>query len=46
MIDAIVGRSLMRKTLDDTYQLLDDMANNAFNWQLERAKENQLVSTV
>ena len=26
----------MRRTLDDAYQLLDEMANNAFNWQAER----------
>ena len=37
MIDVTAGGSLMRKTLDDAYQLLDDMANNAFNWQSERA---------
>ena len=37
MVDAIVGGSLMKKTSDDAYQLLDDMANNAFNWQSERS---------
>ena len=37
MVDATVGGSLMRRTSDDAYQLLDDMANNAFNWQSERA---------
>ena len=37
MIDATIGGSLMRRTPDDAYQLLDDMANNAFNWQLERS---------
>ena len=30
MVDATAGESLMRKTPDDAYQLLDDMANNAF----------------
>ena len=37
MVDATAGGSLMRKTPDDSYQLLDDMANNAFNWQSERS---------
>ena len=37
MVDATVGGSLMRKTSNDAYQLLDDMANNAFNWKSERA---------
>ena len=37
MVDATVGESLMRRTLDDAYQLLDDMANNTFNWQSERS---------
>ena len=31
MVDATTGGSLMRRTPDDAYQLLDDMANNAFN---------------
>ena len=39
MVDAKAGGSLMRRTLDDAYQLLDDMANNAFNWQSERANK-------
>ena len=33
MVDATAGGSLMRMTPDDAYQLLDDMANNAFSWQ-------------
>ena len=37
MVDATAGGSLMRMTSNDAYQLLDDMANNAFNWQSERA---------
>ena len=37
MVDATIGGSLMRRTPDDAYQLLDDMANNAFNWQSERS---------
>ena len=32
MVDATAGGSSMRRTLDDAYQLLDDMENNAFNW--------------
>ena len=37
MVDATTGGSLMRKTPDDAYDLLDDMALNAFNWQSERS---------
>ena len=37
MVDAIASGSLIRMTPDDAYQLLNDMANNAFNWQSERA---------
>ena len=37
MVDATAGGSLMRRTPEDAYQLLDDMANNAFNWQSERS---------
>ena len=36
MVDATTGGSLMR-TPDDAYQLLADMANNAFNWKSERS---------
>ena len=37
MVDAIVGGSLIRRTPDDAYQLLDDMANHAFNWKSKRS---------
>ena len=36
MVDATAGGSLMRRTPDDAYRLLDDMVNNVFNWQSER----------
>ena len=37
MVDAIVGGSLMRRTLEDAYGLLDDMALNAFSWNIDRS---------
>ena len=37
MVDATIGVSLMRITLDDAYDLLDDMALNAFNWKSKRS---------
>ena len=37
MVDAIVGGSLMRRTLKDVYELLNDMALNAFSWNSERS---------
>ena len=35
MVDAIAGGSLMKRTPDEAYQLVDDMALNAFNWKSE-----------
>ena len=32
MVNATVGRSLMRRTPKYAYELLDDMALNAFSW--------------
>ena len=37
MVDATTRGSLMRRTLDDAYNLFDDMALNAFNQQFERS---------
>ena len=36
MVDATTGESLMRKTPEDAYGLLDDMALNAFSWNTNR----------
>ena len=36
MVDATAGGSLMRRTLEDAYGLLDDMALNAFSWNTDR----------
>ena len=36
MLDATADGSLMKRTPDEAYQLLDDMALNAFNQQSER----------
>ena len=36
MVDATAGGSLMRKTPEDAYGLLDDMALNAFSWNTNR----------
>ena len=37
MVDATVGGSLMRRTPEDAYGLLDDMAFNAFSWNSDRS---------
>ena len=36
MVDATTGGNLMRKTPEDAYWLLDDMALNAFSWNTDR----------
>ena len=36
MVDATAGGSLMRRTPEDAYGLLDDMALNAFSWNTDR----------
>ena len=37
MVDATAEGSLMRKTPEDAYVLLDDMALNAFSWNSDRS---------
>ena len=41
MLDATAGGSLMRRTPEDAYGLLDDMALNAFSWNTTEQQENQ-----
>ena len=36
MVDATTGGSLMGKTPEDAYGLLDDMALNAFSWNTDK----------
>ena len=36
MVDATTGGSLMRRTLEYAYGLLDDIALNAFSWNTDR----------
>ena len=36
MVNATAGGSLMRRTPEDAYGLLDDMALNAFSWNTDR----------
>ena len=36
MVDATIGGSLMRRTPEDAYGLLDDMTLNAFSWNIDR----------
>ena len=36
MVDATTGGSLMRRTPEDAYGLLDDMTLNAFSWNTDR----------
>ena len=42
MVDATVGGSLMRRTPEDTYGLLDDMVLNAFSWNTNRTARKPL----
>ena len=37
MVDATAGGSLMRRTPEDAYGLLDDMALNAFSWNTDKS---------
>ena len=37
MVDATIGGSLMKRTPEDAYGLLDDMALNAFCWNSDRS---------
>ena len=37
MVDATAGGSLMRRTQEDAYGLLDDMTLNAFSWNTDRS---------
>ena len=37
MVDATIGGSLIRRTPEDAYGLLDDMALNAFSWNTDRS---------
>ena len=36
MIDAAIGGTIMRKTPDEAYELLDEMASNGYQWQADR----------
>ena len=36
LVDAAAGGSLMGKSLDDAYNLLEEMAANAYQWPSER----------
>ena len=37
MVDATVGGSLIRRTPEDSYGLLDDMILNAFSWNFDKS---------
>ena len=37
MVDATTRGSLVRRTLEDAYGLLDDMVLKAFNWNFDRS---------
>ena len=43
MVDATARWSLMRRTPEDAYGLLDDMALNAFSWNTERSTRKPSV---
>ena len=42
MVDATAGGSLMRRTPEDAYGLLDDMTLNAFSWNFDRSSRRPL----
>ena len=35
-IDAVAGETLMNKTKDEAYNLIEEMALNNFQWSIER----------
>ena len=39
MVDVTVRKSLMRRTPEDAYGILDDMALNAFSWNSDRSSK-------
>ena len=42
MVDATARGSLMRKTPEDVYGLLDDMTLNAFSWNSDRSSRKPI----
>ena len=42
MVDATIEGSLMRRTPEDAYGLLDDKALNAFSWNTDRSTRKPL----
>ena len=42
LLDALVGGALMRKSANEAYQLLEDMALNNFQWPNERETAKKL----
>src|SRR5262249_18195786 len=43
MIDAVVGGTLNNKTPKAAYELIDEMATNSYQWQVDRAASKKLV---
>ena len=44
MIDAAAGGALMRNDRDESYELLEEMASNSYQWQSKRATQKKVVA--
>jgi len=42
MIDAAAGRTLMSKTKEEAYNLIEEMALNNYQWSSERGQPEQV----
>jgi len=42
MVDAAADRALMKKPKDESYELLEEMASNDFQWQAKRAMSKKV----
>ena len=43
MVDAAIGRSLMGENIEDAYELLEEMAANAYQWPFDRNAPKKIV---
>ena len=45
-IDASMGGALMKKTINEAYELLEDMATNSYQWPKERLASKKVARVV
>ena len=43
IVDAVAGGELMGKNRDETYELLEEMASNDFDWQVKNEMLKKVV---